>query len=188
MKFFEEYATGPAVLAVVFLESVVVAWFYGETNSLLSLLAGQTPSTFWLWKAAAARSALKYMSYKADAAFPSALLQRGTWGPLHLWLFPSHGLFYGPTTGDIAPASSHLLWTLFQCFSQSEAELGGFSSFPNSWLGRITKTSVNPRSLHELNKQMQSKLQRHSVCLGRSHIYLTWGQPLYSGRCQPVLQ
>lgn len=29
VKLFEEYATGPAVLTVVFLEAVAVAWFYG---------------------------------------------------------------------------------------------------------------------------------------------------------------
>ncbi|XP_015685733.1 sodium-dependent serotonin transporter-like, partial [Protobothrops mucrosquamatus] len=28
VKLFEEYATGPAVIAVVFLESIAVAWFY----------------------------------------------------------------------------------------------------------------------------------------------------------------
>lgn len=30
VKLFEEYATGPAILTVVFLESIAVAWFYGK--------------------------------------------------------------------------------------------------------------------------------------------------------------
>ena len=33
VKLFEEYATGPAVLTVVFLEAVAVAWFYGTSTA-----------------------------------------------------------------------------------------------------------------------------------------------------------
>lgn len=29
VKLFEEYATGPAVITVVFLEVIAVSWFYG---------------------------------------------------------------------------------------------------------------------------------------------------------------
>lgn len=30
VKLFEEYATGPAVITVVFLEVIAVSWFYGK--------------------------------------------------------------------------------------------------------------------------------------------------------------
>lgn len=43
MKLFEEYATGPAVLTVVFLESIAVAWFYGKIVPALTTHADQTP-------------------------------------------------------------------------------------------------------------------------------------------------
>ncbi|KFQ27772.1 Sodium-dependent serotonin transporter, partial [Merops nubicus] len=49
VKLFEEYATGPAVLTVVFLEAVAVAWFYGITqfcNDLKEML-GFAPGWFW---------------------------------------------------------------------------------------------------------------------------------------------
>jgi len=36
VKLFEEYATGPAVLTVVFLEAVAVAWFYGRSPATLT--------------------------------------------------------------------------------------------------------------------------------------------------------
>ncbi|XP_074745944.1 sodium-dependent serotonin transporter [Strix uralensis] len=49
VKLFEEYATGPAVLTVVFLEAVAVAWFYGITqfcNDVKEML-GFTPGWYW---------------------------------------------------------------------------------------------------------------------------------------------
>lgn len=36
VKLFEEYATGPAVLTVVFLEAVAVSWFYGTSAVTLT--------------------------------------------------------------------------------------------------------------------------------------------------------
>lgn len=36
VKLFEEYATGPAVLTVVFLEAVAVSWFYGTSIAMLT--------------------------------------------------------------------------------------------------------------------------------------------------------
>ncbi|NXE52153.1 SC6A4 protein, partial [Casuarius casuarius] len=49
VKLFEEYATGPAVLTVVFLESVAVAWFYGITQfcSDVKEMLGFTPGWYW---------------------------------------------------------------------------------------------------------------------------------------------
>uniref|UniRef100_A0A8V1ALU3 Sodium-dependent serotonin transporter n=1 Tax=Gallus gallus TaxID=9031 RepID=A0A8V1ALU3_CHICK len=49
VKLFEEYATGPAVLTVVFLEAVAVAWFYGITqfcNDVKEML-GFAPGWYW---------------------------------------------------------------------------------------------------------------------------------------------
>ncbi|XP_063151901.1 sodium-dependent serotonin transporter isoform X2 [Candoia aspera] len=49
VKLFEEYATGPAVIAVVFLESIAVAWFYGVTQfcSDVKEMLGFSPGWFW---------------------------------------------------------------------------------------------------------------------------------------------
>ncbi|XP_060541249.1 sodium-dependent serotonin transporter-like, partial [Pantherophis guttatus] len=49
VKLFEEYATGPAVIAVVFLESIAVAWFYGVTQfcSEVKEMLGFVPGWFW---------------------------------------------------------------------------------------------------------------------------------------------
>ncbi|KAK9412618.1 sodium-dependent serotonin transporter [Crotalus adamanteus] len=49
VKLFEEYATGPAVIAVVFLESIAVAWFYGVTQfcSDVKEMLGFFPGWFW---------------------------------------------------------------------------------------------------------------------------------------------
>ncbi|KAM6463163.1 sodium-dependent serotonin transporter [Liasis olivaceus] len=49
VKLFEEYATGPAVIAVVFLESIAVAWFYGITQfcSDVKEMLGFSPGWFW---------------------------------------------------------------------------------------------------------------------------------------------
>lgn len=50
VKLFEEYATGPAVLTVVFLEAIAVSWFYGinqfcrDTKEMLGFSPG------WYWK------------------------------------------------------------------------------------------------------------------------------------------
>lgn len=41
VKLFEEYATGPAVLTVVFLEAVAVAWFYGTSAAVGQNHAGE---------------------------------------------------------------------------------------------------------------------------------------------------
>uniref|UniRef100_A0A674HCJ8 Sodium-dependent serotonin transporter n=1 Tax=Taeniopygia guttata TaxID=59729 RepID=A0A674HCJ8_TAEGU len=49
VKLFEEYATGPAVLTVVFLEAVAVSWFYGITqfcNDVKEML-GSAPGWYW---------------------------------------------------------------------------------------------------------------------------------------------
>lgn len=35
VKLFEEYATGPAVITVVFLEVIAVSWFYGKLTMIL---------------------------------------------------------------------------------------------------------------------------------------------------------
>ena len=37
VKLFEEYATGPAVITVVFLEVIVVSWFYGKRLTMILL-------------------------------------------------------------------------------------------------------------------------------------------------------
>lgn len=37
VKLFEEYATGPAVITVVFLEVIAVSWFYGKYGDYFSL-------------------------------------------------------------------------------------------------------------------------------------------------------
>ncbi|XP_073171761.1 sodium-dependent serotonin transporter isoform X2 [Lepidochelys kempii] len=49
VKLFEEYATGPAVLTVVFLESIAVAWFYGINQfcSDMKEMLGFTPGWYW---------------------------------------------------------------------------------------------------------------------------------------------
>ncbi|KAJ8267228.1 hypothetical protein GJAV_G00140030 [Gymnothorax javanicus] len=49
VKLFEEYATGPAVIAVVLLEVIAVSWFYGMPrfcNDLHTML-GFSPGLFW---------------------------------------------------------------------------------------------------------------------------------------------
>ncbi|XP_030041558.1 sodium-dependent serotonin transporter [Microcaecilia unicolor] len=49
VKLFEEYATGPAVLTVVFLEAIAVSWFYGITqfcNDVKEML-GFSPGWYW---------------------------------------------------------------------------------------------------------------------------------------------
>lgn len=45
VKLFEEYATGPAVLTVVFLEAVAVSWFYGTSKHLWPKLLSSCSST-----------------------------------------------------------------------------------------------------------------------------------------------
>lgn len=49
VKLFEEYATGPAVITVVFLEVIAVSWFYGTTRfcSDVKLMLGFSPGLFW---------------------------------------------------------------------------------------------------------------------------------------------
>ncbi|XP_078536150.1 sodium-dependent serotonin transporter [Lissotriton helveticus] len=49
VKLFEEYATGPAVLTVVLLESIAVSWFYGITqfSSDVKEMLGFSPGWFW---------------------------------------------------------------------------------------------------------------------------------------------
>nr|XP_028563203.1 sodium-dependent serotonin transporter isoform X2 [Podarcis muralis] len=49
VKLLEEYATGPAVIAVVFLESIAVAWFYGVSQfcSDVKEMLGFSPGWFW---------------------------------------------------------------------------------------------------------------------------------------------
>ncbi|XP_048375484.1 sodium-dependent serotonin transporter [Sphaerodactylus townsendi] len=49
VKLFEEYATGPALLAVVFLESIAVAWFYGVAQfcSDVKEMIGFSPGWYW---------------------------------------------------------------------------------------------------------------------------------------------
>ncbi|XP_072557373.1 solute carrier family 6 member 4a [Paramormyrops kingsleyae] len=49
VKLFEEYATGPAVITVVFLEVIAVSWFYGTSRfcSDIQMMLGFSPSWFW---------------------------------------------------------------------------------------------------------------------------------------------
>ncbi|XP_051521830.1 sodium-dependent serotonin transporter-like isoform X2 [Myxocyprinus asiaticus] len=49
VKLFEEYATGPAVITVVFLEVIAVSWFYGTTRFCndVHLMLGFSPGVFW---------------------------------------------------------------------------------------------------------------------------------------------
>ncbi|KAM4700793.1 sodium-dependent serotonin transporter [Discoglossus pictus] len=49
VKLFEEYATGPAVLTVVFLEAIAVFWFYGIKQFCRDVkeMLGFTPGWFW---------------------------------------------------------------------------------------------------------------------------------------------
>ncbi|XP_075052981.1 sodium-dependent serotonin transporter [Mixophyes fleayi] len=49
VKLFEEYATGPAVLTVVFLEAIAVSWFYGinHFSSDIREMLGFSPGWFW---------------------------------------------------------------------------------------------------------------------------------------------
>ncbi|CAH2220098.1 sodium-dependent serotonin transporter [Pelobates cultripes] len=49
VKLFEEYATGPAVLTVVFLEAIAVSWFYGINQFCRNVkeMLGFTPGWFW---------------------------------------------------------------------------------------------------------------------------------------------
>ncbi|XP_063061861.1 solute carrier family 6 member 4a isoform X2 [Engraulis encrasicolus] len=49
VKLFEEYATGPAVITIVFLEVIAVSWFYGTSRfcSDVQLMLGFAPGLFW---------------------------------------------------------------------------------------------------------------------------------------------
>uniref|UniRef100_A0AAR2K8R5 Transporter n=1 Tax=Pygocentrus nattereri TaxID=42514 RepID=A0AAR2K8R5_PYGNA len=49
VKLFEEYATGPAVITVVFLEVIAVSWFYGTKRFCndVQLMLGFSPGLFW---------------------------------------------------------------------------------------------------------------------------------------------
>ncbi|XP_053562117.1 sodium-dependent serotonin transporter [Bombina bombina] len=49
VKLFEEYATGPAVLTVVFLEAIAVSWFYGIKQFCKDIkeMLGFSPGWFW---------------------------------------------------------------------------------------------------------------------------------------------
>ncbi|NP_001166489.1 sodium-dependent serotonin transporter isoform X2 [Cavia porcellus] len=49
VKLLEEYATGPAVLTVVFIEAIAVSWFYGVTQfcSDVKEMLGFSPGWFW---------------------------------------------------------------------------------------------------------------------------------------------
>lgn len=49
VKLFEEYATGPAVITVVFLEVIAVSWFYGTSRFCndVQLMLGFAPGRFW---------------------------------------------------------------------------------------------------------------------------------------------
>uniref|UniRef100_A0AAY4EUP6 Transporter n=1 Tax=Denticeps clupeoides TaxID=299321 RepID=A0AAY4EUP6_9TELE len=49
VKLFEEYATGPAVITVVFLEVIAVSWFYGTSRFCgdVQLMLGFSPGLFW---------------------------------------------------------------------------------------------------------------------------------------------
>ncbi|XP_055514136.1 sodium-dependent serotonin transporter-like [Leucoraja erinacea] len=49
VKFFEEYATGTAIIVVVFLEAIAVSWFYGMKNFCKDIkeMIGFVPGKFW---------------------------------------------------------------------------------------------------------------------------------------------
>ncbi|XP_040194503.1 sodium-dependent serotonin transporter [Rana temporaria] len=49
VKLFEEYATGPAVLTVVFLEAIAVSWFYGINQFCRDIkeMLGFSPGWYW---------------------------------------------------------------------------------------------------------------------------------------------
>uniref|UniRef100_A0A8K9Y1X2 Transporter n=1 Tax=Oncorhynchus mykiss TaxID=8022 RepID=A0A8K9Y1X2_ONCMY len=49
VKLFEEYATGPAVITVVFLEVIAVSWFYGTSRFCadVNMMLGFSPGLFW---------------------------------------------------------------------------------------------------------------------------------------------
>ncbi|XP_051891282.1 sodium-dependent serotonin transporter-like [Pristis pectinata] len=49
VKFFEEYATGAAIIGVVFLESIAVSWFYGMKRFCRDIkeMLGFSPGLFW---------------------------------------------------------------------------------------------------------------------------------------------
>ncbi|KAJ8391430.1 hypothetical protein AAFF_G00089040 [Aldrovandia affinis] len=49
VKFLEEYATGPAVITVVFLEVIAVSWFYGTARFCtdVRMMLGFSPGWFW---------------------------------------------------------------------------------------------------------------------------------------------
>ncbi|XP_003227218.2 sodium-dependent serotonin transporter [Anolis carolinensis] len=49
VKLFEEYATGPALIAVVFLESIAVSWFYGvaQFSRDVKEMLGFSPGWYW---------------------------------------------------------------------------------------------------------------------------------------------
>ncbi|XP_078278694.1 sodium-dependent serotonin transporter-like isoform X2 [Rhinoraja longicauda] len=49
VKFFEEYATGTAIIAVVFLEAIAVSWFYGMKQLCEDIreMIGFIPGKFW---------------------------------------------------------------------------------------------------------------------------------------------
>ncbi|XP_072909511.1 sodium-dependent serotonin transporter-like [Hemitrygon akajei] len=49
VKFFEEYATGAAIITVVFLESIAVSWFYGMKRFCRDIkeMLGFSPGLFW---------------------------------------------------------------------------------------------------------------------------------------------
>ncbi|GCC32759.1 solute carrier family 6 member 4a isoform X1 [Chiloscyllium punctatum] len=49
VKFFEEYATGAAIIAVVFLESIAVSWFYGMKRFCRDVkeMLGFSPGWYW---------------------------------------------------------------------------------------------------------------------------------------------
>ncbi|XP_041948186.1 sodium-dependent serotonin transporter-like [Alosa sapidissima] len=49
VKLFEEFATGPAIITVVFLEVVAVSWFYGVSRFCgnVQMMLGFSPGLFW---------------------------------------------------------------------------------------------------------------------------------------------
>ncbi|KAL2094664.1 hypothetical protein ACEWY4_009383 [Coilia grayii] len=49
VKLFEEFANGPAIITIVFLEVVVVSWFYGVSRFCadVQLMLGFVPGLFW---------------------------------------------------------------------------------------------------------------------------------------------
>ncbi|KAJ7309106.1 hypothetical protein JRQ81_008436 [Phrynocephalus forsythii] len=49
VKLFEEYATGPSLIAVVFIESIAVSWFYGISQFCKDVkeMLGFSPGWFW---------------------------------------------------------------------------------------------------------------------------------------------